>query len=149
MPLKDVSNLYETPFLPTQICEVFGAHIADQRAIDAFLGMMEGEPALLLDALRLLVAVVVAAPKRRAAEVLESMPLNFANRLRDVAAAPERDADPKPISISVGGAATWVCSGGMRPMLPMARLSSFRHTAYVSSAEKTSRMISRLFSMLV
>lgn len=74
---------------------MFGAHIADQRAIDAFLGMMEGEPALLLDALRLPVAVVVAAPKCRAAEVLESMPLNFANRLWDVAAAPERDADLK------------------------------------------------------
>ena len=95
MPPKDVSNLYETPFLPTQIREVFGAHIANQRAIDAFLGMMEGEPALLLDALRLPVAVVVAAPKCRAAEVLESMPLNFANRLWDVAAAPERDADLK------------------------------------------------------
>lgn len=95
MPPKDVRNLYETPFLPTQIREVFGAHLADQRAIDAFLGMMEGEPALLLDALRLLVAVVVAAPKRRAAKVLESMPLNFANRLRDEAAAPERDADLK------------------------------------------------------
>ena len=51
MSPKDVSNLYETPFLPTQIREVFDTHIADQRAIDAFLGMMEGEPALFLDAL--------------------------------------------------------------------------------------------------
>ena len=49
MPPKDVGNLYETPFLPTQIREVFGAHLADQGAIDSFLGMMEGEPALLLE----------------------------------------------------------------------------------------------------
>ena len=51
MPLKSVRNLYEIPFLPTQIREVLGAHIADQRAIDAFLSMVEDEPALLLDAL--------------------------------------------------------------------------------------------------
>lgn len=49
MSPKDVSNLYEAPFLPTQIREVFGAHIANQRAIDVFLSMVEDEPALLLE----------------------------------------------------------------------------------------------------
>ena len=49
MPPTDVSNLYEPPFLPTQIREVFDTHIADQRAIDAFLSMVEDEPALLLE----------------------------------------------------------------------------------------------------
>ena len=105
-----------------------------------------GEPALLLDVRRLVIAVVVAAPEGRAAQVLEGVKLYLSERLGDVSLAPMRDADPESdLHLSRLGRGV----GRMSPMLPMGRPSFFRHTAYVSLAERTSRMISRLFSTLV
>lgn len=78
-----------------QAPEVLGTRVVDQRAVDIFHDMVIGEPALLLNSLRLDVAVVVTAPKGRAAQVLKGVPLHLSERLGDVSLAPVWNADPE------------------------------------------------------
>lgn len=78
-----------------QAPEVLGTRVVDQRAVDIFHDMVIGEPALLLNSLRLDVAVVVTAPKGRAAQILEGVPLHLSERLGDVSLAPVWNADPE------------------------------------------------------
>ena len=72
----------------------------------------------------------------------------LSNRLRYQPLAPERDADPVADSPSVSGISLSDRAPIINPMLPMALLSSFKQTAYVSGAENTVRMISALLSTL-
>lgn len=119
---------------------MFCSHVTHRRCF-ILLCMMKSESAFLHDAPRPRITVIISAPHSIYLQFFETMSQQTVHSFRDETFTPVRDSYPITyLRISLYHSALCMPLPNITPTLPTGSLFSFNTTAYVSGADKMSRM---------